>query len=293
MDYVSAKVILMKTKTKEWFGTDYSMNLYKGCHHGCVYCDSRSECYQIDGFDQVRGKAKSSQLLNQELQSKREKGVIGAGSMSDSYNYFERKELLTREALELFDYHGFGVSLATKSDWVTRDIELFQAIQKHSPVNLSLSFCTVDDALGKQLERNVSLPSQRLLALEKLSEAGIYAGAMLMPVLPYLTDSWPLIEAVIEQASQRGARYVYPLFGVTLRDRQRDHYFAFLDKYYPEKLALYKKNYGNRYYCPSQNQAELTSRLKELCNKHGVVVEMTGIVKDYQAPYKVEQGLLF
>ncbi|WP_314064811.1 radical SAM protein [uncultured Vagococcus sp.] len=293
MEYIEARTILMKTKTREWFGTDYTMNVYKGCHHGCVYCDSRSECYQIDQFDQVRGKTSASQLLNQELQSKRQKGVVGAGSMSDPYNYFERQELLTRQSLELFNHHGFGVSLATKSELVTRDIDLFQALKIHSPVAISLSFCTVDEQLGQKLERYVSPPSKRLSALEKLSAAGIYTGVMLMPVLPYLTDSWPIVESVIKSAYERGARYVYPLFGMTLRDRQRDYYFAFLKKYYPEKLRLYKKVYDNQYYCQSPNHQKLEQRMKELCDKLNVSMTMSSIIRDYQEPYQVEQGQLF
>ncbi len=292
MDYIPTNSILMKTRTRDWFGTDYTMNLYKGCHHGCVYCDSRSDCYQIDEFDKVRGKGFASELLNQELQSKREKGVIGAGSMSDPYNYCEKRELLTRKSLELC-HHGFGMSLATKSELVTRDIELFQAIQAHSPVNISLSFCTVDDHLGKQLERHVSLPSNRLAALEKLAKAGIYTGVMLMPVLPFITDNWQRIKEVIVKASQSGAKYVYPMFGMTLRDRQRDHYYAFLATYYPEKLSSYQKVYGNQYYCDSPNHQELSIKLKELCHELGLSVTMSSIISGYQRQYYVEQGQLF
>lgn len=213
--------------------------------------------------------------------------------MSDPYNYFERQELLTRQSLDLFNQHGFGVSLATKSELVTRDIDLFQSLQAHSPVAISLSFCTIDEQLGRKLERRVSPPSKRLAALETVSEAGIYTGVMLMPMLPYLTDSWPIVKAVITAAYERGARYVYPLFGMTLRDRQRDYYFTFLKKYYPEKLRLYKKVYGNQYYCQSPNHQKLELEMTELCDKLNLSMTMSSIIRDYQEPYQVEQGQLF
>ncbi|ALS02256.1 radical SAM protein [Enterococcus silesiacus] len=293
MDYISAKSILSKSRTNEWFGTDYTMNLYKGCHHGCVYCDSRSECYQIDHFEKVRGKKQAIEILSKELSSKKKKGIVGTGSMSDPYNFFERSQKLTLRSLELFHHFGYGVSIATKSSLVTRDHQLLERIAQHSPVNVSLSVSTMDDELAKKIERAVSLPSQRLEAVRQLATSGIYTGVILMPMLPFLTDDWSTIELVVLKAAEAGAKYVYPFFGMTLRDRQKEHYFTFLAHYFPEILMKYKENYDRNYFCGIQNQAQITSKFYTLCDKLGMDYQMEKIIHNYQAPYVSNQGTLF
>lgn len=293
MKMITAKAILMKSRTDEWFGTDYTMNLYKGCHHGCVYCDSRSDCYQIESFDEVRGKEYGIETLSRELTQKRLKGVVGTGSMSDPYNFFERKERLTLQALELFDHFRYGVSVATKSDLVTRDSQLLARIATHSPVNVSLSMSTADDGLARKIERSVSTPSQRFEAIRQLAADGIYTGILLMPVLPYLTDDWATIETIIMMAADAGAKYIYPLWGMTLRDRQKEHYFLFLKRYFPELVSLYKQTYGHRYFCEIQNQTEIKMKFQKLCREIGIEYRMDKIIENYQMPYQAIQGTLF
>lgn len=293
MKVITAKSILMKSRTDEWFGTDYTMNLYKGCHHGCVYCDSRSECYQIESFDEVRVKGHAIELLTQELTQKRLKGVVGTGSMSDPYNFFERRERLTLQALELFDHFGYGVSIATKSDLVTRDSQLLAKIATHSPVNVSLSISTADDSLARKIERSVSTPSQRFEAIHQLAAKGIYTGVLLMPVLPYLTDDWATIETIIVEAAASGAKYIYPLWGMTLRDRQKEHYFLFLKRHFPKLLPLYKKEYGHRYFCEIQNKVEINTKFQALCKELNLEYQMNKIIEHYQAPYQATQETLF
>lgn len=126
MEFIPAKTIVTKTKSDEWFGTDYNMNIYKGCNHGCIYCDSRSDCYRIDNFDKVRAKDNAIQIIENELSRKRKTGVIATGSMSDPYNSYERKYELTRKALEIINRFGFSVSIATKSDLIIRDIDILK-----------------------------------------------------------------------------------------------------------------------------------------------------------------------
>lgn len=293
MDYISAKSILSKSRTNEWFGTDYTMNLYKGCHHGCVYCDSRSECYQIDQFDKVRAKKQAIELLSEELSGKKKKGVVGTGSMSDPYNFFERSQELTLRSLKLFHHFGYGVSIATKSSLVTRDQRILKEIAQHSPVNVSLSVSTMNDELAKKIERSVSPPSQRLEAIRQLAASGVYAGVILMPMLPFLTDDWSTIELIVLKAAEAGAKYVYPFFGMTLRDRQKEHYFRFLAHYFPEILIKYKKSYGHGYYCEIQNQAQIASKFHALCDKLGMEYQMENIIHNYQASYVSSQGTLF
>jgi DNA repair photolyase len=158
IQYIDAKTIISEYRTEnEWFGANYNMNIYKGCNHGCIYCDSRSECYQVENFDQVRAKTNALTLIERDLKSKTKKGVVGSGAMSDPYNPFEKELCLTRGALALLHRYGFGVCLFTKSDLILRDLDLLCEISRHSPVLTAITITTSDDALSKKLERNVSL----------------------------------------------------------------------------------------------------------------------------------------
>lgn len=150
MKEVNAKTILTKTKNStSWFGNDYNMNLYRGCLHGCIYCDSRSSCYQIDDFDTVRVKKDAIKILEKELFSKRKKGVVGIGAMSDTYNPFEKQLCVTRDALKLLERFHFGISLETKSDLIIRDIDIFKKINQHSDVILKMTITCSQDELSK------------------------------------------------------------------------------------------------------------------------------------------------
>ena len=226
MKEILAKTILTKNKYPQyWFGNDYNMNLYRGCHHGCIYCDSRSECYQNDSFDTVMVKKDVLTLLQKELSRKRKKGVVGIGAMSDTYNSFEKELEITRGALKLIrDYH-FGVSLETKSDLVVRDIDLFLDIQKYNDVIIKLSITTVDDQLSKVIEPYAPVSSQRFRAIKQLSDAGVFTGILMHPVLPFITDNEENIKEMVRLAYQNGAKFIHTYFGVTLRDRQRDYYY--------------------------------------------------------------------
>lgn len=171
MKYIEAKSIVSSYQgNNSWFGINYNMNIYKGCPHGCIYCDSRSECYGIEEFDAVRAKLNSTAVIRKDLKSKRKKGVVGTGSMSDPYNIFERKYEYTREALKLVDEFGFGIGIATKSALITRDIDILKRIKTHSPVIIKITITTYDDKLCSKIEPNVSLSSKRFEALKMLSD---------------------------------------------------------------------------------------------------------------------------
>ena len=149
MEYISAKTIVTKTKApSKWFGIDYNMNIYKGCCHGCIYCDSRSDCYGVDRFDQVRAKENALEIIRNDLRRKTRRGVVGTGAMSDPYNPFERKLKLSRHALELCDAFEFGAAIATKSSLLERDIDVLQSIADHSPVLLKITVTTAEDDLA-------------------------------------------------------------------------------------------------------------------------------------------------
>jgi DNA repair photolyase len=159
MEYISAKTIVTSTKNSAWFGVEYNMNIYKGCCHGCIYCDSRSDCYRLDDFDRVRTKENALSIIRDELRRKSKTGVVGTGAMSDPYNPFEEELQLTRHSLELINAYKFGVAIATKSPLVTRDIDILRNIKEHSPTLVKITITTVNDELCKKIEPNVAVSS--------------------------------------------------------------------------------------------------------------------------------------
>ena len=293
MDYVPAKHLLHRSKSTEWFGTDHTMNLYRGCCHGCLYCDSRSSCYQNPDFDRVTAKADALRILRDDLARKAKPAFITMGSMSDPYNPFERELQLTRHALELIDAYQCGVAAATKSDLITRDIDLYQLIQEHSPVICKLTITTTDDTLAAKLEPHAPPPSQRLEALEKLSRAGVFAGVLLMPVLPFVEDSSKNVLSVVDRAAQAGARFVYAAFGVTMRDGQRDFFLNGLDRAFPGMGERYRKRYGSRYYCSSPSAKELWALFSARCRELGLLYEMRHIISAATRSYEDRQLSFF
>ena len=234
---VRARTILQKVRYNgdEWFGIDYNMNLYRGCCHGCIYCDSRSECYRIDDFDRVSVKSDALAILRRELRSRRTRGIVGIGAMSDTYNPFERQLRVTRGALELVEEFGFGVSVDTKSTLVTRDADLLGAIGRQGGAIAKITVTTADDELARIIEPHAPSPSKRFAALAELADAGVFCGVLFTPTLPWVTDDDATVRGVVEGAAAAGARFVFHMTGVTMRDRQRDH---FLDRIAAVALAV-------------------------------------------------------
>lgn len=292
MQYVKAKTILSKKKIPEWFSLDYNMNIYRGCCHGCIYCDSRSECYQIDNFDEVRAKENAIQILKTEI-AKYPRGIIGTGAMSDPYNPHEKVANLTREALKLIDAYKFGIAIATKSALITRDIDILSRIASHSATLVKITITTADDELAKKVEPNVSSPSERFLAINELSRAGIFSGILLMPVLPFIEDNPENITSIVKKASVAGAKFIYPAMGMTLRSNQRDYYYAKLDNLFPGIKERYIKTYGTSYNCASEKAAELYTLFKNECTKYGILYKMRDIITEYQKAQKNFTPTLF
>lgn len=289
MEFVSVKTMMGKTKDSRWFGTDYNMNIYRGCNHGCIYCDSRSDCYHVEDFDRVRAKADSLTILENELSKKRNSGVIGTGAMSDPYNVFEGEYELTRGALKLIDKYEFGVAIATKSPLICRDIDLLNQIQKHSPVLVKVTITAAKDELGKKVETNVAPSSQRFEAIRKLRENNICAGVLLMPILPFLEDDIENILGIVNQAAEAGAQFIYPGFGVTLRQNQRDHYYKALDKTFPGVRKQYERAFGEAYSCKARNAKELYDIFAKTCDQKGIFYKMKDIIALYKSPYENRQ----
>lgn len=294
MRFIPAKTIISSYMNNNlWFGNNYNMNIYKGCCHGCIYCDSRSECYHVEDFDEVRAKENALAIIERELKSKRRTGVIGTGAMSDPYNPYEKEYCLTRGALSLINTYGFGVSIATKSDLITRDIDILKKIQLHSPVLIKLTITTCDDELCKKIEPNVAISSKRFAALKELSDHGIFAGILLMPVLPFLEDNEDNIKGIVSLAHESGAKFIYPAFGVTLRQNQREWYYRNLDEKFTGLKQKYIKHFGNTYECPSPKSKELWQLLKKDCGSRGILYRMEDIIKGYKKEYEITQLSIF
>ena len=293
MELIPAKKIIAKTKNQFWFGMDYNMNLYRGCHHGCIYCDSRSTCYHVEDFDTVRAKENALKLIETELKGKRSTGVIGTGAMSDPYNREEAKALLTRHALERIDKFGFGIGIATKSALIMRDIDILKRIDSHSPVICKISITTYDDALAAKIEPGVSPTSERFEAVKALSDAGIYTGILMMPILPYINDTALNVLAIVEEAAKCGAKFIYPAFGVTLRDGQREYFYAKLDLHFPGIKEKYIEAFGSQYGCGCPNGKALFAAFKRACESHGILYRMEDIINAYKYERPSDQLSLF
>lgn len=295
MEFIRAKSILSKVKYgNEWYGIDYNMNLYRGCPHSCIYCDSRSNCYHIENFDLVRGKENALYILEQELSKKREKGIIGIGSMSDTYNQKELEYEQTRGALKLISKYGFGVSIDTKSDLILRDIDLLKEINSKNNVIIKFTITTPNDELSKIIEPNVCVSSKRLQAIKKLSDNGSFVGIMMNPVLPFITDNEEDIKELVKLAYENGAKFIHTYMGMTLRENQRDYYFDKLDQHFIGIKEKYLKYYGDKYNCIVPNYKRLYKVFTDECTKYGILYDMKDIIKAYKKEIKSnEQITLF
>lgn len=294
MKLIPAKTIISGYGSgSAWFGNNYNMNLYKGCCHGCIYCDSRSECYHVENFDEVRAKENALGLIARELKSKRRTGVIGTGAMSDPYNPYEKQYCLTRGALELIDTNRFGISIVTKSDLIIRDVGVLKKIKKHSPVLIKITVTTADDFLCKKIEPNVAISSKRFSAIKKLSDQGIFTGILLMPVLPFLEDNEENISDIVRLAYEHGARFIYPAFGVTLRQNQRNWYYKKLDQHFPGLKQQYINSFGNAYECRSPKAKTLWPLFQKECDRFGLLYKMEDIINGYKQGYGDHQLSLF
>jgi DNA repair photolyase len=267
---IRAKVLLNTVRQPDtWFGLKYNMNLYRGCQHQCIYCDSRSACYQIENFSDILVKVNAIELLRDELSRKRVKGTIGTGSMNDPYMPLEAKRDLTGKALRVIAEFNFPVHIITKSDLVLRDLEILRQINAvYAAVTFTIT--TADDHLGMMLEPGAPRVSKRLSAMRVLADNGILTGVTLMPVLPFLEDNESNIRQIVTLAYENGASYILPSFGMSLRDRQRDYYYHKLDRLFPGLRSKYEQTYGDQYHCQVTNAATLENVFRELCDKYSI-----------------------
>lgn len=283
MEYVKTRTIMTKSDQGEkWFGIDYHMNLYKGCSFGCIYCDSRSDCYHINNFDVVKTKVDALEILEAELSSKGYRGVVSFGTLSDPYNECEENMEITRNALKLINKYGFGVSIDTKSDLILRDVDLLKEIAEKNSVIIKISITTFDDDLAKKIEPNVPSSTRRFEVLKSLRKAGLYAGVLMTPVLPFLTDTEENIKAMVQKSHEVDAKFIYTKMGMNLRTNQRTYYYQKLEELYPGLSMDYEAVYGNKYICNSLQYRHLMELFLKLCHQKGILTEMEDIIADYK-----------
>ena len=267
MHFVDAKGILIGGKGR------YGMNIYRGCSHGCVYCDSRSRCYQFThAFEDIEVKRNAPELLEQALRSKREKCMIGTGSMSDPYMHCEEQLELTRQCLEVISRYGFGAAIQTKSDRILRDIGLLEQINRKAKCVVQVTLTTWDDRLCGILEPNVCNTKRRVEVLEEMRKRGIPTVVWLTPILPFINDTEENIRRILEACAQVQVKGIICFdMGLTLREGDREYFYAALDRHFPGLKERYIRTYGNAYEVPSPDSAKLMDLFRSFCREHGIM----------------------
>jgi DNA repair photolyase len=279
MKTIPATTIIGSVKYPEyWFGNDYNMNIYRGCNQGCIYCDSRSLCYRNPDFDQVVIKQNVLEIMEKELYSKRKKGIVGTGAMSDPYNSYETSQQATRKSLALLDKNGFGVGICTKSTLVCRDIDLMNKISSHSPVTVCMTITSSDDDVGRRIEPGAPSSTDRFNALKELSGAGVYCGVLMMPLLTDITDTESNVRGIVEKAAESGVDFIYPSFGFTMRDGNREYLYKKLDDRFPGLKEKYINLYGSSYECRVPEAKKLAELFERLCDGYKIKYRMKEIM---------------
>ena len=249
------------------------MNVYRGCSHGCVYCDSRSLCYHFDHpFEDIEVKQNAPELLERALRRKRKKCVISTGSMSDPYMHCEARLGLTRRCLEVMLKYGFGAAVLTKSDRVLRDVDLLDEINRQARAVVQMTLTTWDAGLCALLEPNVCDTRRRVEVLEEMRRRGIPTVVWMTPILPFINDTEANVRAILEACAGAGVRGVvcYDM-GLTLREGDREYFYAALDRHFPGLRRRYVQTYGNAYEVPSPNRDRLMALFHDFCDAHGII----------------------
>lgn len=249
------------------------MNIYRGCTHGCIYCDSRSRCYGFTHpFENIEVKRNAPALLEQKLRSKRKKCMIGTGAMCDPYLHCEEELRLTRACLEIIDRYGFGVSVLTKSDRILRDLDLLGSIQDKSKAVAQMTLTTWDDRLCRIIEPEVCVTSRRLEVLRTMKEAGIPTVVWMTPLLPFINDTKENLEGILEGCLEAGVKGILCFgMGLTLREGNREYFYQALDRHFPGLRREYQRRYGNAYELPSPRHRELQQIFDDTCAKAGIL----------------------
>lgn len=272
MHYTDAKTILSAKN---------GMNLYRGCTHVCIYCDSRSKCYQMDhDFEDVQVKRNGPDLLEDALRRKRNKCMIGTGSMSDPYMPLEESEQLTRRCLELIDRYSFGFTVISKSDLILRDLDLLKRINEKTKCVVQMTLTTFDEDLCKILEPNVCTTARRVEILNILRDEGIPTVVWLCPILPFINDTEENLRGILDYCFSAGVKGIINFgIGLTLRQGNREYFYQKLDQHFPGMKQRYIDAFGFSYSCPSPNHKNLMEIFYDECKRHGVMYKVDSIFK--------------
>ena len=267
MHVVDAKGILTGS------GGHFGMNIYRGCSHGCIYCDSRSSCYRFTHpFEDIEVKQNAPMLLEAALRSKRKKCMIGTGSMSDPYMHLEEELRLTRQCLQIILRYGFGVAIQTKSDRILQDIDLLDQINRETKCVVQITLTTYDDDLCRIIEPNVCNTKRRIEVLKAMRERHIPTIVWLTPILPFINDTEENIRAILEACISTGVKGIICFdMGLTLREGDREYYYAALDRHFPGMKQRYIERYGNAYELPSPHACELMTIFRNTCKENGIL----------------------
>ncbi len=269
------------------------MNIYRGCQHGCIYCDARSDCYQMNHvFEDIAVKENALVLLEAALKARRRPCMIGFGAMSDPYIPLEKDLQMTRKALALLDRYGFGAAIQTKSAGVLRDLDLLKSINSRAKAVVQMTLTTWEEDLCRILEPNVSTTGERLEALKVLHSAGIPTVVWLCPILPFLNDTEENIRAIVEACADAGVKGIISFgMGVTLRSGDREYFYGKLDRHFPGLKARYIRTFGNAYELPSPRNRELMQLFHSLCQQKGLLHDNDQIFR-YLSRFEADTGQL-
>lgn len=283
-------------KAKGIISSNNGMNIYRGCSHGCIYCDSRSRCYQFTHpFEDIEVKENAPELLEDALRRKRKKCMIGTGAMSDPYMHCEEDLRLTRRCLEIIEHYGFGVTVLTKSARILRDTDLFVKINEKAKAVVQMTMTTCDEELCRIVEPNVSTTAERFNVLMKFKELGIPTVVWICPLLPFINDTEENIRGITDYCVRAGVKGIINFgMGLTLRDGDREYYYAALDRHFPGLSEKYRKKYGYSYELPCDNSDALYSVLRDECEKHDIMLGNDKVFEYlYELPQRSEQLSIF
>ena len=249
------------------------MNLYRGCTHGCIYCDSRSKCYQFDhDFEDIEIKRDAAQILEQQLRKKRQPCMIGTGSMCDPYIPLETELQITRQSIEVIERYGFGLAILTKSTRLLRDLDLLKRINERTKCVVQTTLTTFDEGLCRKIEPHVSSTRERFEMLLRLKEEGIPTVVWLCPILPFINDTEENILGILRYCAEAKVKGVICFgMGVTLREGNREYFFAQLDRLFPGMKEQYIRTFGLSYENTSPRNAELMRLYHAFCEEHGMM----------------------
>ena len=287
MHFVDAKGILSSKN---------GMNIYRGCSHGCIYCDSRSTCYNMShAFEDIEVKQNAPQLLEKALRSKRKKCMIGTGSMSDPYMPAEAELKLTRRCLELIEQYQFGATVLTKSDMILRDADLLASINEQQKAVVQMTMTTYDDDLCRIVEPNVCPTSRRFEVLMEMKRLGIPTVVWLSPFLPYINDTEDNLKGLLDYCAEAGVKGIVCFgIGMTLREGNREYFYAALDRHFEGLSRRYRREYGNSYEIVSPEHGRLMSKFNDFCEKYGIIHDFNECFSYLnELPEKYQQLTLF